>query len=56
MTRRVTFQSDWTGWTNPFQDAEISAEADQIIHLWREGRLEEYEVRSVDGKITRELC
>ena len=58
MTRRVTFQSDWTGWNNPFQDSEISAEADQIIHMWREGRLGEYEARqarSVDREIIETL-
>ena len=45
--RRVTFKevpSHWAGFENPFQDgSELRAEAEEILSLWRQGTLYQYD-------------
>ena len=49
MERRVTFQevrSHWTGWENPFQaGSDLREEAEEILSLWRQGTLYQYDGR-----------
>ena len=45
--------SSYEGWDNPFRpDGEISHEAEELLKLWKEGRLKKGDVAATTGSVS----